>query len=99
MPTSAQLDDGLRELALSAAREACRELLNARRLPIEKQWLSPRDVSEYIGLTTQQLTKLRRCGVGPRWRKLGDSAQSPIRYLRNDVDEWVRRHDGGGGEG
>lgn len=43
-------------------------------------------VAEYLGTTTNQLTRLRYEGKGPRYIKLNRS----VRYSWVDVDEWVR---------
>lgn len=50
------------------------------------EWLSTRQVADYLGVTPDWLYHLAAAGVGPPRRQLGTTRW---RYLRRDVDEWA----------
>lgn len=54
--------------------------------PTSPALLHPRDVAEQLGITEQQLAKLRYEGTGPRFVRVGP--RSP-RYRQIDVDDWI----------
>ncbi|GGY27578.1 helix-turn-helix transcriptional regulator [Streptomyces collinus] len=60
-----------------------------------QQKLTPRDLAEELGVSTQTLANWRWTGVGPRYTKLGDGRTSPVRYRRADVDAWLQARENG----
>ena len=50
-----------------------------------KKSLSPIEASEYLGVSSSWLAKLRLYGGGPRYSKLGRS----IRYPTDELDAWL----------
>ena len=45
--------------------------------------------AKVLGVTSGTLTNWRTQGKGPRFRKLGDTAQSPVVYLKTDVTDYI----------
>lgn len=60
--------------------------------------LTPREVTEILGVSRATLARWRSDGKGPPFLKLGDEPNSPVRYRASDVRdfldgsavEWVR---------
>jgi predicted DNA-binding transcriptional regulator AlpA len=50
-----------------------------------KRYLNPVEASEYIGVSSSWLAKLRLYGGGPRYSKIGRS----IRYATEELDAWL----------
>lgn len=40
-------------------------------------------------MSKTSIDRFRRTGEGPRFMKLGDALNSPVRYLRADLDAWI----------
>ncbi len=57
-----------------------------RREPVVPSWLSPAQVSVYVGLPEKTLAEYRRKGTGAVFSRCGKH----VRYSRVDVDEWLR---------
>jgi predicted DNA-binding transcriptional regulator AlpA len=53
-----------------------------------KKSLKPSEASEYLGVSSSWLAKLRLYGGGPRYSKLGRS----IRYATDELDAWLTRN-------
>lgn len=51
--------------------------------------MSPQEVSARTGIPVDVLTRWRRTGKGPKWKKLGDLHTSPIRYSEVDIVRWL----------
>ena len=51
---------------------------------IEPRWWTPAEFAEYVGITTDQASKLRISGDGPPFVKFGRA----VRYLNLDVFRW-----------
>lgn len=51
--------------------------------------LDNEQTSSLLGIKPNTLEIWRCKGKGPRFIKLGREKQSPIRYRRNDVAEWI----------
>ncbi len=83
----------LAELAAAAAVEKLIPRLRAEGLPVEREWLSPRDAATYVGLSRSRLEELRHKGGGPRFHRLGTGRGASIRYRRRDIDAWVEGGD------
>ncbi|MFM9723728.1 helix-turn-helix transcriptional regulator [Streptomyces scabiei] len=60
-----------------------------------QQKLTPRELAEELGVSTQTLANWRWTGAGPRYTKLGDGRTSPVRYQRADVDAWLKARESG----
>ncbi|MFD3849224.1 helix-turn-helix domain-containing protein [Streptomyces microflavus] len=58
-------------------------------LPEAQEWLSPRTASKVYDIPAQTLARWRCEGTGPAYTKLGNAANSPIRYRRKDFEAWV----------
>lgn len=52
--------------------------------------LTPQEVAEWLKVDETTLARWRAQGAGPRFFKYGDADQSPVRYTREAVDEFVR---------
>ena len=52
----------------------------------ETGWLSPREAGGYLSISTNALERMRRCGGGPRFAKLG---RRTVRYRVEDLDAWM----------
>lgn len=51
--------------------------------------LTPAEASRYLSVSIKELERLRRCGGGPRYAKLG---RKLVRYPVPELDAWVARH-------
>jgi len=49
--------------------------------------LTPKEVAKQLGMTVQELHKLRRRNQGPAWFHIN---QKTIRYVSDDVVKWVQ---------
>lgn len=58
--------------------------------------LAPEQVAEILQVHTSTLERWRFTGHGPSFLKLGSSRRSPIRYRRQDVEDWLFAHARGG---
>lgn len=52
----------------------------------ENRWLLRPDAAKYLGLTLSGLAHMACRGAGPRYYRAGKR----VRYLRSDLDAWVR---------
>jgi len=59
-----------------------------RQRPVSWEWLSPEQVSSYIGYPVKTLEEWRRKGAGPRFVRIGKHC----RYRLRDVDAWMETH-------
>jgi predicted DNA-binding transcriptional regulator AlpA len=50
-----------------------------------KRYLNPIEASEYVGVSSSWLAKLRLYGGGPRYSKIGRS----VRYSTDELDAWL----------
>jgi predicted DNA-binding transcriptional regulator AlpA len=50
-----------------------------------KRYLNPVEASEYIGVSSSWLAKLRLYGGGPLYSKIGRS----VRYSTDELDSWL----------
>lgn len=49
--------------------------------------LTPKEVAKQLGMTVQELHKLRRRHQGPAWCRIN---QKTIRYVSDDVVKWMQ---------
>jgi predicted DNA-binding transcriptional regulator AlpA len=56
-------------------------------LLIEQEWLGPKQVAIYTGLSIKCLEDLRKSGRGPRYYK--PAGRVLLRYRRSDIDAWM----------
>lgn len=57
---------------------------------MNKEYLTPAEASEYTGVSTSLLSKLRQRGTGCTYIRIGDSrTKAVIRYKRTDLDKWL----------
>jgi excisionase family DNA binding protein len=54
--------------------------------PAPREYLSPAQAAELLGLHVDTLARWRGAGKGPAWSRCGTRA---VRYRRVDVDAWV----------
>ena len=52
--------------------------------------LTPQQVADLLQVKTDTLEAWRGKRVGPAWIKLGDGKRCPVRYLRSDVDAYLK---------
>lgn len=52
--------------------------------------LTPQQVAEMLQVKPDTLEAWRGKRVGPAWTKLGDSKRSPVRYRRQDIDDFLK---------
>lgn len=52
----------------------------------ERDWLRPRNVSEWLGIPEDTLKYWRQTGGGPPYRKRGRA----VWYHRQDIERWLR---------
>jgi predicted DNA-binding transcriptional regulator AlpA len=50
-----------------------------------KRYFNPIEASDYVGVSSSWLAKLRLYGGGPRYSKIGRS----IRYSADELDAWL----------
>ncbi len=53
------------------------------------EFLSPREASKLLGVSTHLLQKWRSLGVGISYIKLGQSKSSAIRYKKSDLLQYL----------
>ncbi len=53
------------------------------------EYLSPREASKLLGVSTHLLQKWRSLGVAIPYIKLGQSTSSAIRYKKSDILEYL----------
>ncbi|MFE6530040.1 helix-turn-helix transcriptional regulator [Streptomyces rochei] len=58
---------------------------------MDDQWLTPRQVAAQLRVHPGTLANWRCMGLGPRYKKLTDRANSPVRYRKSDVDAYQRQ--------
>ncbi len=56
----------------------------------EEPLLTTSELASYLGCSPWTINEWRKLGRGPRFIRLVDSKQSPVRYLRSDVDAWIK---------
>ena len=52
-------------------------------------WMTPEQVAEYLGLTTEGVRQWRKLGTGPAYARV---SQRVVRYRRSDIDAWLDAH-------
>ncbi|MDX3753992.1 helix-turn-helix domain-containing protein [Streptomyces sp. AK02-04a] len=57
---------------------------------MEIEWLTPREVAAQLRVHIGTLANWRYQGAGPKYTKLSDAPNSPVRYKKADVDEYMR---------
>lgn len=59
--------------------------------------LTPEEVADLLKVHPGTLENWRVRGEGPRFVKLGNKRRSPVRYRRQDVEDWIftdiKRHE------
>jgi len=56
---------------------------------MKPKYLSPKEASKLLGISTYLLQKWRSLGVGIPYIKLGNSTSSIIRYEYNDIIKYI----------
>jgi hypothetical protein len=51
--------------------------------------LTPQQVADLLQVTTDTLEGWRAKRIGPAWVKLGDGLRSPVRYYRQDINDYL----------
>ncbi len=58
-----------------------------------KEYLTPKEASEYTGISVPKLARLRLEGRGCAYIRIGESrTKALIRYRRLDLDRWLERN-------
>lgn len=52
--------------------------------------LTPRQVEAEYGFAEKTLANWRWMGRGPKYSKLSPGKGGPVRYLREDIESWLR---------
>lgn len=52
--------------------------------------LAPKEVAAILGVTTMTLETWRGIGTGPAWVKLGEKKNSPVRYARDALQNFIK---------
>lgn len=73
------------QVALSDIVSRSRDAVGVRSEPSE--WMKPKAVAHYYGMTLRGLQEWRARGKGPGWRRLGERE---IRYERSSVEAFIR---------
>jgi len=55
------------------------------------QYLNNRQAAKLIGVHPVTLAQWRMKGRGPKYSKVGDGQNAPVRYTAADVHEWMRQ--------
>lgn len=55
----------------------------------QQELLTADAVSEILKISVGTLENWRQKGYGPAYLKLGGKRRSPVRYRRQDVDDWI----------
>ncbi len=53
------------------------------------QLLTPKQVAEILNIHVETLGAWRLTKRGPKWLKMGDKKNSPIRYKKEDVESFL----------
>jgi len=52
--------------------------------------LTPKQVADLLQVKPDTLEAWRGKRVGPTWVKLGDGKRSPVRYRRQDIEDYLK---------
>jgi excisionase family DNA binding protein len=52
---------------------------------VDREWLSPDELADWLGIPTNTIYQWRLRGLGPRGHKIGRH----VRYRRADVEAWL----------
>lgn len=55
----------------------------------EQTWMTSREVADYIRVSYVTLRTWRHEGKGPPYVKFADVTSGPVRYRKQDVDDWM----------
>lgn len=55
---------------------------------IRREWLSPAQLSEELGVPVNTIYEWNRKGIGPKRHRFGRY----VRFRRPDVDRWAAKH-------
>ena len=61
----------------------------------DSKLMTPYQVAMKLGVSTRRLANWRKMGKGPNYIKLGDTPQSQVRYLPEDVEQYIKDRSGG----
>lgn len=57
---------------------------------VPPEWMTAKQASEYLGVSTHTLAHWRVERRGPRWHRYGNfSRNALVRYMRNDLDAYI----------
>jgi hypothetical protein len=54
--------------------------------------MTPQEASQYLGLSTSKLQKLRSSGLGAAFVKYGEGKTARIFYPLHELDTWINRN-------
>ena len=52
---------------------------------------TPKEAAEFLRFKVETLESYRVKGFGPRYRRVGDRVRGRVRYLREDLLEWLNQ--------
>ena len=59
---------------------------------LDERYLTPKETSKMLGVSTSLLQKWRSSGVGVPYIKFGESASSMVRYSLSDIKQYVENN-------
>jgi predicted DNA-binding transcriptional regulator AlpA len=68
-------------------RQTVEEERRQRQAPVQREYLSPREVEALTGISYKTLERYRANGTGPPWFRVG----GVIRYPLQGVRDWIER--------
>jgi len=58
-------------------------------VPEEGSLMTSRELANVLQISQQLVEDMRARGEGPKFMKIGERMNSPVRYRRDDVREWI----------
>jgi len=55
--------------------------------------LTPKDVCEILSVSIETLNNWREANTGPKYIKMGERKNSPIRYRQSEVEDWLKKNE------
>lgn len=64
-------------------------------VPKDARWLSQRQVAAWTGFAIRTISKWSSCGRFPKPVPIGPHHNSPRRWVRAEVEQWMREREAG----
>ncbi|MFZ5708833.1 MAG: helix-turn-helix transcriptional regulator [Pseudomonadota bacterium] len=72
--------------------ELSQQIADLRSLVLRQQApevMTPAEAAEFLSVTVESLFRWRKDATGPKYSRVNDRV---IRYLRDDLIDWIREH-------